>query len=218
MSKIPKCEINEIDDYVKLTFNNLRTEKVYGFMFHSFETFKRNEYVLEKLREHKNNGSIKKIGFSLYCTGDIEYLFEKDIKFDLIQVPFSIFDRRFEKYFEELKKRNVEIHTRSVYLQGLVFMNVNEISKYFEGFMGKLIELDEISKSLQLTKQEIALNFCLTNEKINKVIVGFDSEKQIRETVESVRKFDVVKQNYDKFEVLREDDEKYLLPFNWRLN
>jgi aryl-alcohol dehydrogenase-like predicted oxidoreductase len=218
VSKIPECEISEIDEYVKLSLDNLKMKSIYAYMFHSFETFKRNEDVLEKLREHKNNGSIKKIGFSLYYTGDIEYLFDKDIKFDLIQVPFSIFDRRFEKYFEELKKRNVEIHTRSVYLQGLVFMNMNEINNYFEGFKVKLIELNEISKSLQLLKQEIALNFSLLNENVNKVIVGFDSEKQIRGTVESIKKFDMVKQNYDKFEVLKEDDEKYLLPFNWRLN
>ncbi|MCX6158524.1 MAG: aldo/keto reductase [Ignavibacteriae bacterium] len=218
ISKIPECKISEIDNYVKLSLNNLKMESIFGYMFHSFETFRRNNDVLDKLREHTINEGVRKIGFSLYHTSELDYLLEGDFKFDIVQIPYSVFDRRFEKYFEDLNKRDIEIHTRSAYMQGLIFMNINTVNEYFNGFKRKLIELDGISNSLKLTNQEIALNFCLIKENISKVIVGFDNERQIKETVESVKKIDVVKQNYYLFEVLKEDDERYLLPFNWKLN
>jgi aryl-alcohol dehydrogenase-like predicted oxidoreductase len=52
---------------------------------------------------------------------------------DLVQVPYNYLDRRFEADFESLKKAGVEIHTRSVFLQGLFFMAPENIPSHFVG-------------------------------------------------------------------------------------
>ena len=61
----------------------------------------------------KKEGKVEKIGFSLYETYELELILNDGIPFDLIQIPFNIFDRQFEPYFERLKAMKVEIHVRS---------------------------------------------------------------------------------------------------------
>ena len=59
------------------------------------------------------------MGCSLYEPTELLDLLEIGIVPDIVQVPYSILDRKFEPYFELLKEKGVEIHTRSVFLQGL---------------------------------------------------------------------------------------------------
>ena len=83
---------------------------------------------------------IERIGFSLYYPYELETLLQ-DVKtarsasagWEVLQVPYSIVDRRFEPYFGPLGNlgnlnRPLEIQLRSLYLQGLLL--VNDISPY----------------------------------------------------------------------------------------
>ena len=60
-------------------------------------------------------------------------LFEK-YKIDIVQLPINIIDRRFVKsaWLRRLKKNNVEIHARSVFLQGLLLSKSLKTIKYFK--------------------------------------------------------------------------------------
>ena len=48
---------------------------------------------------------------------------------DIIQTPFNLIDRNIEKlgYFSKLKKRNIEVHVRSIFLQGLLLMKYEKL-------------------------------------------------------------------------------------------
>ena len=85
--------------------------------------------VLEDL---KQEGFIEKIGFSLYQPEQLDDLFLKKVPFDIIQLPYSIFDHRFEKYFSLLREMNVEICVRSVFFAGRCFFKPGESSQLFE--------------------------------------------------------------------------------------
>ena len=53
--------------------------------------------------------------------------------FDLIQVPFNVFDARLTRdgQLSTLKNKNVEIHTRSAFLQGML-LNFDNLPKHFK--------------------------------------------------------------------------------------
>ena len=63
---------------------------------------------------------IKKIGISIYSYENILKLY-KLIKFDVIQAPINIFDNRCDKFGKFILNNNIEVHARSVFLQGLFF-------------------------------------------------------------------------------------------------
>src|SRR5690606_6759080 len=123
ISKLPDVNSPKmLDERLKESLSNLNREKLYGYLFHHFKTYKSNPDLLETLYSKRDKGVVEKVGFSLYYETELEELLEKDIQFDVLQIPFNIFDHRFRKYFALLKKRGVEIHVRSVFLQGLLLM------------------------------------------------------------------------------------------------
>ena len=69
----------------------------------------------------KEIGYTKKIGVSVYSPEELNKIINK-YKIDIVQFPMNIFDRRFLKnnYLEKLKKKKIEIHVRSIFLQGLL--------------------------------------------------------------------------------------------------
>ena len=90
---------------------------------------------------------------------------------------------------DKLKANEVEIHTRSVFLQGLLLTNRSQLSTYFSKNWPDLFDAwykyleDNNSKALN-----VALNFALKQDWIDKVVVGVDNVSQLRALLE-VEKF-----------------------------
>ena len=117
---------------VARSFQNIKKEAIYGILFHDFNQFRKHSSYIKQLEEYKEKGEIKKYGFSLYFTEHLEYLLENNISFDLLQVPVSLFDQRFVKYFPILKDKGVEIHARSIFLNGLYFQDPGVLPDHFK--------------------------------------------------------------------------------------
>ena len=77
---------------------------------------------------------------------------------DLIQIPLNLFDRRFEKqgYLEKFKKKHIEIHTRSIFLQGLLLEN--KVPKNFKPWTRNFKQIDEWTSLNNISKQSSAFN------------------------------------------------------------
>nr|HAD51507.1 aldo/keto reductase [Algoriphagus sp.] len=110
------------------SLHNLKIDQVDAVMFHSFEDFKSTKKEeINSLLELKGK-KYKKLGISLYTNAQMKEIAEKEI-FDLVQVPFNVLDNEQQRgeILKELKSKNLEIHTRSVFLQGLFFMKKDRI-------------------------------------------------------------------------------------------
>jgi len=215
ISKFSNCKISEIKNLLQSTLDNLKTDSIYGYLFHSFKDFKNNPELLQVLKEIQSTGIIKKIGFSLYITSELDFLLDNNVEFETLQIPYNVFDRRFEKYFDRLKSKNIEIHLRSIYLQGLIFKKPDELNSYFKDFKKSLMDFDKISHNLNATKQEIALNFCLSNGFADKVIIGVDNFNHVRETIRAMEKLETINKSKEILDILKTENENFLLPFKW---
>ena len=142
---------------------------------------------------------------------------ENNLNIDLIQVPYSIFDQRFARYFQELKSKDVEIHVRSVFLQGLVFRNPGELDNYFIKIKDKLENLNLLSGKQNIPMVALCLNFVALNESIDKVVVGVDSLNNLKEIVSSLDYMNGVRNILQELYSFREDDEYMILPLNWKV-
>jgi len=136
----------------------------------------------------KKEGLVKKIGFSVYTPEDVNYLLEY-FDFDLIQLPVNVFDNRLieSRQLYTLKKKGVEIHARSIFLQGLL-LNFNNLPSYFSTWKNVFNKYQVMVEKSELSLLEYALNYVLNIQEIDKVLVGVNSEVQLKEIIQSEKK------------------------------
>lgn len=159
-------------------------------MVHDFNDVKNNcDLISDSFLKLREEGYIKKIGVSVYDKHQIDYLL-KYFDFDLIQLPISIFDQRFvaDKFLQKLKRKNIEIHARSVFLQGLVFLNENALPNKLSKFKDYIERLNDISFKYNFSKEEIALPFINSINEIDRIIIGVEKIEQLKKNIKALNR------------------------------
>lgn len=207
VSKYPKVETS-VSEMFKGSLKRLKVKQLYGYLLHHFEVYKNNPKVWDEFVALKESGKVQKIGFSLYTPEELQFILENKSSFDLIQVPFNIFDKKFLPYMKELHDKGVEIHVRSTFLQGLFFKDRGSLPEKLKPMKKYLFQLDEYSKQSGLSISEIALNYNLQNPYIDGVLIGVDNVEQLQTNLNSVKETPI--------DIEIEVKEQELLnPVNW---
>ncbi|MDD5005735.1 MAG: aldo/keto reductase [Candidatus Omnitrophica bacterium] len=219
ISKLPNLSdkgISDVEKYFHKTLNNLKQPALYGYLIHKFDNLIENKEIWGILESLKQDGLVEKIGVSLYNVSELEYLLNNNIKFDIVQIPYNIFDQRFKTYFSVLKNMKAEIHSRSVFLQGLFFLETDIINKDFQLAKDNINKLRRISIDNNIPLFALCLCFVLLNPFLDKVIIGVDSVEQLRQNIDSFEYLDKTKNIYDLLESLKLDYEEVIIPNKWK--
>lgn len=216
ISKLPQLKENaDIEEIVFESLSRLNISNIYGYLIHRFDDFLKYPSLWEHLEDLKQKKIIQKIGFSIYTPHELEIIFKKNIDCDIIQIPYNVFDRRFENYLPELKEKKIEVYSRSVFLQGLVFLRKEELSGNLIKAKDKIEKLNKVSIENDIPINKICFNFALLNPYIDKVIIGVDTFRHLREDIDSLSSIDKVNSIYDKLAELSIEDEDIILPCKW---
>ena len=185
-----KDDVNEVIVNFYKSLERLNRDKVEGLLIHNIGDIENNQFdtLFSKLNELKKEGLIGKIGFSTYTPEQIDFLLNT-FDFDLIQVPFNVFDNRLivGGQLKRLKNKGIEVHVRSVFLQGLL-LDFNSLGSYFSNWKKKFDDYQKIVKDSELSLLEYALNFALNVEEIDRVLVGVNNQKQLTDIVKASQK------------------------------
>lgn len=200
---------------LKESLNKLNTESVYGYLAHDGDLLIENPNWWHSLQEAKSQGLVKKIGYSLYSVNQLESLLAQNMIPDIIQFPYNVFDQRFAPHMSELVSLGVEIHTRSVYLQGLLQINPERLSNNLKQLKPNLIKLRDIAVQNNLSISELCLGFALSNPLINKVVIGIDNPSQLAENIYISQKDFLSKEVISELLSIGVTDLNLLNPTNW---
>jgi hypothetical protein len=90
--------------------------------------------LIQYVKDRENREDILFLAIFTDCAqhiGNIKYE-SINFDFDLIQLPFNVFDNRLivKGQLKKLKAKSIEIHARSVFLQGIL-LNFDNLSDYF---------------------------------------------------------------------------------------
>jgi aryl-alcohol dehydrogenase-like predicted oxidoreductase len=183
-------------------------------MFHSYDDYKKYfSSFKDGLIELRNSNKIKKIGVSLHSNDEIIEVL-KNGHIDIIQLPFNLLDNsnQREKILLKAKSMGIEIHTRSVFLQGLFFKDPNKIT-------GNILEIKvDLNRLNSLVSKEkmndLALNYVYSKEYIDGVLLGVDNVGQLKNNLSCINddKFKDIIENIDSINV---KEENLLNPANW---
>lgn len=189
LSEIPS-DVKNITSYIEKSFfsslKRLNVSKVYGFLLHrpSQLFMDGGSEIYEALLNLKKQGYIKKIGASVYQTEELDDIY-KEYELDLIQLPFNIFDHRLIEtgWLSRLNGKGVEVHARSVFLQGLLLMSHKLRPDKFKQWNHLWEKWDNWLLANNLTSLEASIRYVLSVPEISKVVIGIDSTSQLKEII-----------------------------------
>ena len=202
----PSKSKDEFNNQFTRSLNDLNQKKIYGYLAHKPLELLSNAWEWSSLQDLKSRSLVSKIGYSLNHPDELKKLLSNKLIPDIVQVPFNYFDKRFEIYFKELKQLNVEIHCRSIFLQGLFFMDPDKLPDHFKEikhYLKALQEIENFPKEL--------IHFVSNNPAIDKIIIGTESVEQLRKNFELY--FSSISEK--KLPTIPTFDDELLMPMKW---
>ena len=211
-----KKGVDLVENGFQESLDRMQIEHVYGLLVHTIDSLigLGGDLFWKGLQNIKNRGQVNKIGVSVYDPTQLEYILERyDI--DLVQLPYSIYDQRFAKtgLLERLSKSNIEIHTRSAFLQGLLLLPGIKLPEKFKNIRSHHAELHKKFKDLGMSAVEACLGFCIENSAVDKVIIGCESIEQLKGIIEAANNYS---DNVSELKPYFMDDELIINPSKWQ--
>ena len=171
------------------------------------------------LLKAKEKGLVLKTGFSLYFPAEAERLLSEKVPFDIVQVPYSLVDRRFEGMIQPLRQAGVEVHVRSVFLQGLLLMAPADIPVKLSKIKANVELIREYALENKVSVSALCAGYALSEPNVDKVVMGVDSLESFLANLDGLKvfcggEFPGMRAALDS---LKGTDEELLLPQNWKI-
>ena len=209
---------DDVDDLLATfarSLDRLRQSSVYGLLAHHADDLlapggERLIAAMESLREQ---GRVTRIGVSVYDGAQITALLKRFTP-DLVQLPLNVFDQRLiaDGSLARLAALGVEVHARSVFLQGLLLMPPAAIPAYFQPWQELIRAWHAACSARGVLPQHAALAFVCDRPEVTCCLVGVQNRAQFDESLaglDEVPPFDG--------EPFACGDPALLNPMNWRL-
>ena len=137
---------------------------------------------MKHLKKPKKKKIIKKYGYSIYSFSNLKKICNK-VKPDIIQCPYNILDRRLteKNNLNFLKKNSIEVHVRSVFLQGLLLMSKKNIPMYLKKWENTFNIWEKWLNKSNFSKLSACLNYIYNTKGIDKIVIGVNKTKQLEE-------------------------------------
>jgi len=215
VTKLGACAPSDVEGLLKASLGRLKAKSVYGCLFHDAKALLERTELFQSLEACREKGLCEKAGVSIYRPEDWELLREKGVSPQLVQLPYNLFDRRFERLLGRMKGSGVEVHVRSVFLQGLFAMDPVSLPAYFDSAKPRLLELRKIADELGVSPGELALRFVAGDASVDWIVAGMVSSEELEENCKLLEKGPLPPGAQARLEGLKLDDERITLPFNW---
>ena len=206
-----------IIESVKSSLEKLNVGSLYGFLGHRVEAINSDSFITA-IEILKKDRLVIKTGVSVYTPEDALDAMKNPLV-EILQIPFNILDGRWidEGIIEKAQENNIQLFFRSIFLQGLIFLNKNELmSRKMNWAKTYLKEFNDLVQETPFSPLELAFGI-LTNVPGNNVIMmGIDSSNQLWENLRILEKIKIDNKISDEWwSNLPVFPEKFLNPSLW---
>jgi aryl-alcohol dehydrogenase-like predicted oxidoreductase len=170
--------------------NRLQLDSIYGLLFHSALQLNSAEGIssLSKLRAARSSGFVEKIGFSAYTVEEVYDAISIFPDVDLIQVPGNALDFKIldSEITEHLQNLGVEIHVRSIFLQGVLLQKGNDSlgNKFFD-FIDPLKKIENKAYEAKQSIIQFLINQIRCHPNVSAIVVGASTTQELSEIVDA---------------------------------
>lgn len=174
-------------DSVEQSLQRLGVSKVDAVMLHSTaDVYTHGSHIAKAMEALLKKGYTDQIGVSVYDGKDIAEML-KYPQYTVTQAPMSIFDQRLiaSGTVNELKQRDYTVFVRSVFLQGLFFLDPDAITDpiLVEHAAPKIRLLRQIAQAEGMSIAQLAIAFMRDTAGITSLVLGADTPQQVKENI-----------------------------------
>ena len=213
VDKVPDIESykKSVTQVVEQSMQRLGVDKLKGLLLHNAADL--NDQTFAELESLKNQGIVERIGISVYYPSVTFDLCEK-YPIDLVQCPLNLFDQRFieSDCISYLKQRGIEIHARSLFLQGLLLMPLKQLPDYFQPYQDLFVRLKGHCQGHNIDHQTAAFTIAHQQQQIDKFIIGVCSSSQLEQAISAYQRAATVKFEIADFSC---HEQALISPFLW---
>lgn len=208
---------NSIYDSVEESLEKLQLNKIPILQLHqTVDKIYKNDDFWIVINQLKDDGLIDLFGVSVYELPETKFITEThSSSVDFFQIPYNVFDRRFDDIQKELDENNIGLISRSTFLKGIIPCKIEDIPVDLNDIKPFKQNLKNIADKYDIDVAELASAFVYYNDYINSTILGVNSPEELETNVKSIDKFD--KNFLDKidFDGLRINDDYLIDPRKW---
>ena len=128
---------------------------------------------------------IQRFGISIYAPDELDGIIGK-LDINVVQAPLNVFDRRILGVIDQLTARNIEVHVRSVFLQGVLIVSPKDRPQRFQPWSEHFAQFDTWVHSTGLSAMACCLGFALQQPGVAKLVIGTTSAESLTEIMNSV--------------------------------
>jgi aryl-alcohol dehydrogenase-like predicted oxidoreductase len=188
ITKLPPLpnEIDDVSGWVRQQIDGslarLQTKHIDALLLHHPQDLtgefgvKLNKIIGELLSE----GVIKRFGVSIYSPDELTTIVGH-FPIDIVQTPFNVFDQRISPWLETLGRNGIEVHARSVFLQGLLISPAKARPERFKKWEAQFNHFDNWVSELSMSAISVCLGVALNQPGISHLVVGALSSSQLLE-------------------------------------
>jgi uncharacterized protein len=194
----------------------LQVDALKAYLFHNFTVYQQFAQWPE-LRSLAAEGRVEQIGVSVY-TNEEALQAAADDHIQVIQLPFNLLDNlgRRGDVLRQLKEQGKEVHTRSVFLQGLFHKNRASLGR-LAPLRNNLEQLDTLARDQGTDIGTLALAYALRQPLIGKVLIGVETEAQLLENIRQVQAAAHLNEGIlEAVDAIKADEPALLNPTNWK--
>lgn len=202
---------------VNESLNNLNIDMIPILQLHQVDdSLYSNNDFWSCIQELKKEKLISKFGVSIYDVREGEFLLDNHGNLiDYLQIPYNIFDRRFDSIFNKIQNNNVDLITRSTFLKGIIPCSMEDVPDEINEIKPYKSKLESLSNKLNIPVDELALIFVYYNKNISSTILGVNSAKELENNVNCVNKFNESILDSVDFDDFKISNQKLIDPREW---
>jgi aryl-alcohol dehydrogenase-like predicted oxidoreductase len=189
VSKLPEIPENckdvtgWVENMVTGSLARLKIPRLYGLLLHRPEQLlsSQGEALYAALKKLQDQKLVQKIGISIYGPSELDKI-GSTYQFDLVQAPLNVLDRRMidSGWLLRLSNAKTEIHTRSVFLQGLLLMDSEKRPKEFDKWKTSLDRWDRWLIDQEIEPVQACLASIFAQPEVDRIVIGTDSLEHLQ--------------------------------------
>jgi aryl-alcohol dehydrogenase-like predicted oxidoreductase len=214
-TKFTSAKNKEFVDKVKNACEILQVEKLNTCFYHNYLDYF-NGTLNPYLNELMELRLINEVGVSIYTNEEFEVVIN-DPLINTIQLPFNLFDNFNQRgdLILKAKKNGKTIQVRSVYLQGLFFLNPKSLNGNLAELANDLDILNNIVSDFNISMSDLCLQYVLFYKEIDHIIIGVDSSEQLISNLNAFKKI-INTEIIDRVNSICIKNQSLLYPYNWK--
>ena len=166
---------DSVEDEARASLLRLRVESAQAIVVQAASDLfaPAGEALWERLKLLRDAGLFQQVGICAYASDDPVGLARR-FKPDLIQAPASLLDQRLllDGSLMAVRDLGVEVHLRSIFLNGLLFLPPDRVPAQQRGAAGRLSRARRMIAEGRSDPLQAALGFALSRPEADAVIVG----------------------------------------------